>query len=77
MVFTMKKLQLSVGGMSCSHCVAHVENALRGVTGVSGAEVDLKSGSALVELDEAVPEQALRDAVADAGYEVTAVQAAR
>jgi copper chaperone CopZ len=67
----MKKV-LSVEGMSCGHCVAHVKEALESVAGVSKAEVDLKKKEAVVEgasLDEA----AMRAAVADAGYEITAI----
>jgi uncharacterized membrane protein YraQ (UPF0718 family)/copper chaperone CopZ len=40
---------LSVEGMTCNHCVANVESAVRGVTGVSGVRVDLASGRVRVE----------------------------
>jgi P-type Cu+ transporter len=68
----MKKT-LSIEGMSCKHCVAHVTEALRGVPGVEGVEVSLESKSAVVTgsgLDEA----AMKAAVADAGYEVVAAE---
>lgn len=68
------KLRLSVSGMSCAHCVAHVENALREVNGVAGAKADLATNSAVVELTETVPGQSLRAAVEEAGYEVTGVE---
>jgi copper chaperone len=67
----MKKI-LSIEGMSCDHCVAHVTNALTGVSGVESAEVSLEQKSAVVTggvFDDA----ALRAAVADAGYEVVAI----
>ncbi len=35
----MKK-QLSIEGMSCGHCVAHVKTALSEVLGVAKAEVE-------------------------------------
>jgi copper chaperone len=67
----MKKT-LSVEGMSCRHCVMHVKEALTGVAGVEGAEVDLEKKSAVVtglDLDD----EALKAAVAEAGYAVVAI----
>lgn len=65
----MKKTLL-VEGMMCQHCVAHVTKALQSVQGVASVEVDLKKKTAVVELDEAVENETLVSAVAEAGYEV-------
>lgn len=35
--------------MSCNHCKANVEKAIRGVEGVTDVEVDLASGTATVQ----------------------------
>jgi copper chaperone CopZ len=67
----MKKL-LTVEGMSCKHCVMHVKGALEGVAGVSAVEVSLEKKSATVE-GQALDDAALKTAVAEAGYEVTAI----
>ena len=67
----MKKV-LSIEGMSCSHCVTHVKEALESVAGVTKANVDLRKKQAVVEgstLDDA----AMKSAVAEAGYEITAI----
>lgn len=64
---TMKKT-LSVEGMMCAHCAAHVEKALNALPGVTAA-VDLAGSSAVVTGD--VSDEALKKAVADAGYTVT------
>ena len=67
----MKKL-LSIEGMSCGHCVAHVTSALKGVQGVTSVHVDLTTKSAAVEgdgLDDAL----LTAAVDDVGYTVVAI----
>lgn len=58
----------TVKGMTCNHCVMHVTEALRKVEGVTDARVDLEHGKATVEADDSVTDQALRDAVAAAGY---------
>ena len=69
----MKK-ELKIKGMSCQHCVKHVTNALQEVAGVTAVKVDLDQANATVETDGSVGEQVLKDAVAEAGYEVTAIR---
>jgi len=64
---------LSIEGMTCGHCVQHVTKALTGVPGVTKAQVDLDSRSAVVE-GSGVEDAALKDAVKDAGYDVVAIR---
>ncbi len=64
---------LTVEGMMCEHCVAHVKQALEGIEGVEEANVDLDAGTAVVTLSSEVSNQALTNAVVDAGYEVKAI----
>ncbi len=71
----MQKI-LTVEGMMCAHCQAHVQKALAGVDGVSEAVVDLGSKKATVTLSGEVADSALYDAVKEAGYEVTACETA-
>lgn len=68
----MKK-EISIEGMSCGHCVKHVEEALREVPGVSDVHVDLQGKNAVVEGEETVNDTLLRAAVEEAGYEVTGI----
>lgn len=68
----MKK-ELIVEGMSCGHCSARVEKALNEIDGVQ-AKVDLESKTASVTLSKEVSDEALIQAVTDAGYEVTTVK---
>lgn len=63
----MKKV-LTVEGMMCAHCQAHVQKALAGVEGVTEAVVDLESKKATVTLAQDVADQVLLDAVTEAGY---------
>lgn len=63
----MKKV-LIVDGMMCAHCQAHVQKALAAVAGVTEAVVDLESKKATVTLAQDVADQALMDAVTEAGY---------
>lgn len=65
----MERLELSIGGMTCGHCVGAVTRALRQVEGVTVEAVEV--GSAKVSYDPAVasPER-IAEAVAEEGYEV-------
>ncbi|NLG59074.1 MAG: copper-translocating P-type ATPase [Gammaproteobacteria bacterium] len=59
-------IELAVEGMTCASCVGRVERALQAVPGVERAAVNLATGRATVQGH--VPEQALVDAIAGAGY---------
>ncbi len=64
---------LTVEGMMCAHCVAHVESALNALPGVS-AHVDLEKKTAAVTAGAEVTDDSLRKAVEGAGYKVTKIQ---
>ncbi len=66
----MASIRLAVTGMTCGHCVAKVEEALKGVDGVWGVFVDLDGGAAEVDFDDsrARPES-LVEVVKAAGYD--------
>jgi copper chaperone CopZ len=61
--------EIKVAGMSCEHCVAAVENAAKGVPGVTQATVDLKAGTATVM--GAFDRQQVIEAIKSAGYEAS------
>lgn len=63
---------ISIEGMMCTHCQAHVEKALKEVAGVTEVTVSLENKNAVVTGDASV--EALKQAVVDAGYEVTDVK---
>lgn len=66
----MNTITLTVEGMSCGHCSAHVEKALNAIEGVS-AKVDLGTKTAAVTYPDTVTIDALKAAVTEAGYSVT------
>lgn len=59
----------TVRGMTCGHCVASVREEVSEISGVRRVDVDLASGR-LVVVGDGVSDQAIRTAVAEAGYEV-------
>ena len=69
----MKTKTLKIEGMMCAHCQAHVDKALNALEGVS-AQVDLEGGKAVCQVADNVTDEALKAAVADAGYTVTGIE---
>ena len=64
----MKK-KFKVLGMMCTACSTHVENAVRGISGVRSAEVSLLLSSMTVEYDETIlTEGDIIEAVTRVGY---------
>ena len=73
-MFGLKKKEtvthtLTVEGMMCKNCVAHVQKALEGVKGVTNVAVDLESKTATVDALSSVSVDTLIAAVTAAGYE--------
>ena len=62
----MSQIQLEITGMTCGHCQSGVTKALKNVPGVTDANVDLKTGTAVVQ-GEVDPQQ-LVEAVVEEGY---------
>ena len=68
------QLVMSIEGMMCEHCAAHVKEALLKVKGVQDAKVDLKGKSATISVVAPVTQAALFKAVKAAGYEPISLQ---
>jgi len=63
---------LTVNGMTCASCVAHVEKALTNLPGVKSARVNLATGKVSVEYDnESLGLSEMEKAISDLGYEVS------
>ena len=62
-------LSLSIGGMTCASCVAHVEKALRAASGVKSASVNLASEKAELTLATGADLVAIAARVTEEGYE--------
>ena len=69
---TMTKT-MTINGMMCAHCQAHVEKALNAIDGVT-AVVDLEAKTATVTLTRDVADDVLKNAVTEVGYEVVSIQ---
>ncbi len=62
-------LSLSIEGMTCASCVARVERAIKAVSGVTDASVNLATERAVITFDpETLDPAAVSTAIRDAGY---------
>ncbi len=64
------EVRLSVDGLSCPFCVYGLEKKLKNINGVKDLQIDLKSGSAVITLEEGlVPDTStFENAVKKAGF---------
>ncbi len=69
---TMEKT-MKIEGMMCGHCEAAVKKALEAVEGVQQAAVSHETGTAVVTLEGAVSDEALKTAVEEKDYKVLSI----
>ena len=62
--------EYTVTGMTCGHCVASVTEEVQEIDGVTDVQVDLSSGAVRVISDQPVPEDRVKAAVEEAGYQL-------
>jgi len=68
----------AVSGMTCGHCTAAVTEELSKLPGVQNVTIDLNAGgtsAVQVTSESALDEGAVREAVDEAGYELTGAPA--
>ncbi|MDR0826699.1 MAG: heavy metal translocating P-type ATPase [Desulfovibrio sp.] len=68
--------RIRIEGMNCGHCTASVEKALRALPGVTDANVDLASKTAVVRTNEKASDEDLQKAVIGAGFAVVGIDPA-
>jgi len=65
-----EELTLQIEGMTCDHCVMHVTRALKSLSGVNKAEVNLEKKNARVVYDPSVVSaDEMIKAVNETGYQ--------
>ena len=69
----MEFVEVNIQGMTCGHCEKSVAEELEKLHGVTEVVVSHETGKADVSMTEFVPELDIRNAVSEAGYEVTSI----
>jgi len=62
--------EYTVRGMTCDHCAGSVTAEVTKITGAKNVTVDVAAGRLTVDADESVTDDAVVEAVEEAGYEV-------
>lgn len=73
-VAAIQPIELSIDGMTCASCVARVEKALKKVSGVEQANVNLATERAWIQPNATVSSQDLIRAIQKAGYDAKLLQ---
>ncbi|MDQ0380428.1 heavy-metal-associated domain-containing protein [Amycolatopsis thermophila] len=68
----MTQQTYTVTGMTCGHCVASVTEEVGEIPGVTDVAVDLPTGTVTVTSEQELTTDAVRAAVEEAGYQLTA-----
>jgi copper chaperone len=68
----MISTRYTVTGMTCGHCVSAVTAEVGRIEGVTEVDVDLATGAVTVSSTAALDDEAVREAVDEAGYELAA-----
>ena len=71
----MKKYKITISGMHCASCAGNVERSLRKVKGVKNVSVSLMTNKSIVEAEDSVSEEELKQAVARTGYKAVEIHA--
>ncbi|MGV9868622.1 heavy-metal-associated domain-containing protein [Rhodococcus koreensis] len=66
----MSTSSVTVTGMTCDHCVSSVTEEISELPGVTAVNVDLATGTVVIESTTDLDPGAVADAVAEAGYSV-------
>ena len=67
--------KLLIEGMSCAHCVKHVEEALHELKGVISAKANLEEKNAIIECRGDISDDIIKEAIEEVGYELVEIQA--
>ena len=67
------EMKITVKGMMCEHCEAHVKKALEAIDGIDSAVASHKDNLVTITNSKDVDEAAIKAAVEDAGYEYVGV----
>lgn len=68
------KQKFTINGMSCNHCVATVEKAVKELPGIQKVKVNLKKNEGVVKFDESqINAQQIAEKVTAAGFDTEVV----
>lgn len=67
----MKKIKFAVEGMHCGSCAGNIERGLKKVPGVKEVSVSAMTNKAIIQAEDNVKEEDLKEAIAKVGYKAS------
>ena len=68
-----KQMKITVKGMMCGHCEAHVKKALEAIDGITSVTASHEENLVTIENSKPVDESLIKSAVEEAGYEYAGI----
>ncbi len=68
----MVQIKLKVDGMMCGMCESHINDAIRAAFSVKKVASSHTKGETVIVAENAIPEEALKQAIEKTGYQMTA-----
>ena len=69
------KRKLSIEGMKCSHCVGNLKDVLtEDINGVEVLDVSLEGKCAIINMDESVEIEKIKELIEDLGFQLISVE---
>ena len=69
------KRKLSIEGMKCSHCVGNLRDVLtEDIAGVEVLEINIEGKYAIVNMEDSVDIDKVRELIADLGFQLISVE---
>lgn len=62
-----------INGMQCGHCKMRVEKALLSINGITKVEVDLDNKNAIIEYENQIDDNKIKEVIEDIGFEVSKI----
>ncbi|MDP3881295.1 MAG: heavy metal-associated domain-containing protein [Nanoarchaeota archaeon] len=69
----MKKFKVMVEGMHCASCASNIERSVSKVSGVKNASVNVLTRKGIIEAEDSVKAEDIKNAVAKTGYKVASL----
>jgi len=70
----MKKIKITIEGMHCASCGGNVESSVSKVKGIESVRVSVMTNKAIIESEDSVNLDSIKDAISKVGYKVVKVE---
>jgi P-type Cu+ transporter len=70
----MKRIKITIQGMHCSSCASNIERSVKKVKGINSISVSLMTNKGIIEAEDSINPENIKNAVSKVGYKVTDIE---